>query len=720
MLKKGTSAGIFMLLLLLYTVLQWRYVALDFWNDELYTLRYFACASFTAILTDYHVPNNHILFNALNRLYLLLIGETDFPTLLQSPEKLRGLMFVYAGLTLWGTWKLGARFFSPLTGLLAVAITATTLPYLNFALQIRGYGLSALWLMGLLYSTLSFHKKRSREAAFGIIGSAGALMYTVPSNLYFILAIGLFWGIFWVRQMLHSGLHLRNKAFQIALLTAIGLKLALLAYVPVFGQVFNNPYVTYEPFKWSNLTYYAPVVLGDFISGRWWLLPFAVLGYALGRRHWLPQAQSALLLLTVLVLPFLLVYILGNTAPKRIFIPLVPVFALLLSIGIAAEVKELPRFRWQGVVALLLVAGYGVFQVFQSWSESSAQIMADIKLGGRSQGLTHQYYSWHYQPQLEVELYKGDYFNPGIPVGIVGCEPHGLRYFLEAAGIPYLQDANVDSLLNQHDTVDIFSSRPLRVARDFAYANGEIISYSGKLSYHTPIRLRIDPAIRDTLRQLLPDTTIRLIAQGLLPGSLPPDQPALSLKAQPAKLGDLSTFLRQQQPFVLLQPDSLGPESLPLAGMEYTFDFRDSLGSYHTYEAQPRLLERRQIWSSQKAQEADGENPYANLWAATLSDTMANHTPEWLRIDLEARFEAGQGGTLVFDVNRGGENIHWKGQPLDDYYHTGQLVHSATIYFQCPEGLQAGDRVQVYLWSNAGGRVKLERAGIWQGYGLDP
>ncbi len=719
MLKKGMSTGIFMLLLLLYTVLQWRYLALDFWNDEIYTLRYFACASFAAVLTDYHVPNNHILFNALNRLYLLLIGETDFLTLLQSPEKLRGLMFVYAGLTLWGTWKLGARFFSLLTGLLAVAISATTLPYLNFALQIRGYGLSALWLLGLLYSTLSFHEKRSRGAAFGIIGSAGALMYTLPSNLYFILAVGLFWGICWVRHMLHNGLHLRNKAFQIALLTAIGLKLALLAYVPVFGQVFNNPYVTYEPFKWSNLTYYAPVVLGDFMGGRWWLLPFALLGYALGRRDWLPQAQSALLLLTVLVLPFLLVYILGNAAPKRIFIPLVPVFALLLSVGIAAEVRELPRFRWQGVVAVLLVAGYGVFQVFQGWSESSAQMMADIKLGGRSQGLTHQYYSWHYRPQREVDLYKDDYFYPGIPVGIVGCEPHGLRYFLEAEGIPYLQDANVDSLLNRHDTVDIFSSRPLRLMREAAYANGEIISYRGQLSYHTPIRLRIDPAIRGTLQQLLPDTTIRLIAQGLLPGSLPPDQPALSLKAQPAKLGDLSTFLRQQQPFVLLQPDSLGPENLPLAGMEYTFDFRDSLRGYHTYKAQPRLLERRQVWSSQQTQEADAENPYANLWSATLSDTIAHRSPDWLRIDLEAHFEAGQGGTLVFDVNRDGETVHWKGLPLDDYHQAWQPVQAATLYFRWPEGLQTGDYVQVYLWSNAGGRVVLEGAKIWQGYGLN-
>jgi hypothetical protein len=711
--KRSAFTGTFVLLLLLYAVLQWRYLSLDFWNDELYTLRYFACRSFEAVLTDYHVPNNHIFFNLLNRLYLLLLGETDFLTLLEAPWKLRLLMFGYAGVTLWITWKLGERFFSPLAGLLAVAITATTLPYLNFALQIRGYGLSTLWLLALLYSTLSYHGQRSPRAAFGILGSAAVLLYTVPSNLYFIAAIGLFWGIYWVRNMLHSGLSLRNKAFQVALLTAIGLKLALLAYAPVFGQVFNNPYVTYEPFKWSNLTYYAPVVLGDFMSRRWWLLPFAVLGYALGRRHWLPQAKSLLLLLTVLLLPFLLVYVLGNTAPKRIFIPLVPVLALLLSAGIAAEIRQLPRFKGQDWVALLLVAGYGTFTVFQGWAESSKQITADIKFGGRSQGLTNQYYSWHYQPHQEVAFYKARHYDPDIPVGIVGCEPHGLRYFLEAADIPYLQDANVDSLLRRHDTVDIFSSRPLRVVKEAAYTKSNIISLRGKLSYHTAIRLRIDPDVRRSAQQLLPDTTGRLIAQGLPPGSLPPGHSALWLEAKPSTLGPLSAFLRKQAAFTLLQPSTLSPSDLPLADFEYDYHFRDSLDGLSAYTVRPRLLKRKPLWTSDQLHEVNAEQAYANLWSVTLSDTTRLDCPSILSVDLQATFEAGQGGTLVFDIKRDGETIHWKGHALNEYHQTGQPIQEATLYFNCPEGLQAGDRLQVYLWSDAGGRAQLTQTRLW-------
>ena len=262
-------------------------------------------------------------------------------------------------------------------------------------------------------------------------------------------------------------------------------------------------------------------------------------------------------------------------------------------------------------------------------------------------------------------------------------------------------------------TGDIFSRRPLRVVREAAYANSKVISWRSQLSYHTALRLSIDPAIRDTLQQLLPDTTTRLIAQGLSPGSLPPGHPVLTLKAKPSKLGALSTFLQQQQPFVLLQPDSLGPESLPLARMEYTVDFRDSLGSYHTYDAQPRPLKKEVIWSSQQAQKADAEDPYANLWSATLSDTTANRPPDWLRIDLKARFEAGQGGTVVFDVNRNGETIHWKGQPLDDYHQPDQAVQSAALYFQWPGRLQTGDRLQVYLWSDAGGELELRQAALW-------
>ena len=41
------------------------HINLDFWNDEIYTLKHFVFAPITTTLSDYHVPNNHIFFNRI-------------------------------------------------------------------------------------------------------------------------------------------------------------------------------------------------------------------------------------------------------------------------------------------------------------------------------------------------------------------------------------------------------------------------------------------------------------------------------------------------------------------------------------------------------------------------------------------------------------------------------------------------------------------------------
>ncbi|MBV6655258.1 MAG: hypothetical protein KI786_15935, partial [Mameliella sp.] len=528
--------------------------------------------------------------------------------------------------------------------------------------------------------------------------------------LYFILAIGLFWGLLWIKDLIKDGFDFRNKALQVALLTAIGLKLALLAYLPVFDQVFNNPYVTYEPFKWDNLTYYGPVVLGDFVSKRWWLLPFVILGYALGRRHWQKASKAVLLLLTVLIVPFLLVYILGNTAPKRIFIPLIPVFSLLLATGICAEVRQLPWFKGQQLVALILIAGYGVFTVFQGWVDSREQLMSDIQLGGRSQGLTHQYFTWHYHPNREVDFYSKQHYDSKIPVGIVGCEPHGLPYFLEAAGIPFMPDANIDSLLQLHDTIDILTSRPLRILNDVSYAKGTIISKGQRHSYHTALRIWIDPEIRKTVSSLLQGCTGRLIAHGVPPGSLPHNQPALSVKSAPQALAPLQGFLQAKQPFAIIQPNGLNYKEWPGGIVLYHFALKNEKSGFQMLEAIPRPFERFKLSATNKLLTVSKDHAYANLWSAAIPDTALHPLPDVLSIDLKSQFAPGQGGTLVFDVNRNGNNIHWEGQSLNPYHQKDSLSQPASFYFDWPDGLKTGDQLKVYLWSDSGGHCTLNSA----------
>ena len=52
------------------------------WNDEIYTLQYFVLKGLPSVLTDYHVPNNHILSNILHWGWLKLLGIQEIGSLL--------------------------------------------------------------------------------------------------------------------------------------------------------------------------------------------------------------------------------------------------------------------------------------------------------------------------------------------------------------------------------------------------------------------------------------------------------------------------------------------------------------------------------------------------------------------------------------------------------------------------------------------------------------
>lgn len=491
----SSARGAFLLLLLLYMGLQQPYLWFDFWNDELYTLRYFALRPFSVLLADYHVPNNHIFFNLLTRLYLLAAGETDFYALLDHPARLRLLPLGYALLSLAALYRTGRSFFSTGVALVAVLILATTLPYLNFALQIRGYGLSTLLLLLLLLSSWHYEQRPGWPIGSGIALTAALLMYTMPSNVYFLISLGAFWA----GRVLAGG-QARRPALQIGLWMLLGLGLSLLAYLPVFDQVFRNPYVSYEAFRLDLLRYYVPGVALDFLAGRWPLLLLALAGLVLARAAWRPYLSRIVLLLCLFALPFLIAYVLGNPAPKRVFLPLAPVLALMLAIGIAALRSRLPDKPWLGGLLFLLLGAYCAAAAVQARGQAEDRLLEDIKTGGRSQDLTHQYYSAHYRPLEEVGKFAKQYGREGQAVSIIGCEPHGIRYYLEKEGIAFDPDGRVDSLLLVHDTVYVFSSRPLRVLRAADYHQAELLS--PELSYHSLLWLTKDTSLSPQAHKL--------------------------------------------------------------------------------------------------------------------------------------------------------------------------------------------------------------------------
>lgn len=133
------------------------YINLDFWRDEIYSLEHFVFVPITTIVTDYHIPNNHVFANLLNHIFLYTLDLEDVDLLIY-PWKIRILMLLYTIITFVYVYRIGRNFFHPLTSILSVMVLGSTLPFLNFAVQVRGYSLSIMLNAMSIYYIARYYK----------------------------------------------------------------------------------------------------------------------------------------------------------------------------------------------------------------------------------------------------------------------------------------------------------------------------------------------------------------------------------------------------------------------------------------------------------------------------------------------------------------------------------------------------------------------------------
>jgi len=231
------------ILSVVFVLIQICHINIDFWNDEIYTIQHFVFTSLYNIVSDYHSSNNHIFFNLINNIYLKITSIDSISTLFDNPWKLRIVPFIYSVFTAYFTYKTGAKFLNRTVGLLALIILMTTLPYYNFSLQIRGYGLSMMLCVMLVYYLLSYFNNLKRKELIKTGLLACLLFYSIPSNLYFLLSILLALAFYIIINKNSIAELLFNKYSFSAYVIVVGLLLALLLYLPMLNEVFSNKYV---------------------------------------------------------------------------------------------------------------------------------------------------------------------------------------------------------------------------------------------------------------------------------------------------------------------------------------------------------------------------------------------------------------------------------------------------------------------------------------------
>jgi len=389
------------------------YLGQEAWWDEIVSLKTFALAGFETTVTHYAGThgNHHTFYNLANNLYTWAAGLRNLDAAIDGIHWLRLLQLVFAIGTVVLAFSTATRFLGRASGFVSGMILVTTVPFLNFALQLRGYSLSMLLTVAVLCCFWDYRRTQRPSRAVLLTVLSFLLLYTMPGNAYFVLSLIAIAAARLLLRAAKQGLTrstlLRDpNAIQLVALAA-GILLFLAAYSPLLDDFLRSRFATARPpVRTYALTSLLPEVLQAFISFRYALLPLFAIGMLqlLRRRRPCGNLQGAAggpvlqgaerisELAALLLLPFLISLVRGDWPPDRTFVFLAPIWSLLLGAGIgslppAIRTVERHRLLW-GVTLFAYCTGSLLF----AYHHVQNQLTDNLHKSVRSQNMLYNYY----------------------------------------------------------------------------------------------------------------------------------------------------------------------------------------------------------------------------------------------------------------------------------------------------------------------------------------
>lgn len=448
-----------------------QYINLDFWFDEIFSLHRFTFTPLPELVTHYGAPNNHLFFNLINHIYLKSIGIQNMYAVMDAPFKIRLLMLIYSLMTCFYLYLIGRRFVNKTVAYLAVVFLVTSVPYYNFAVQMRGYGLSMFFLCIVLYHAWSFEDTLAWiDGLFVIVFSVLAL-YTIPLNLYVLASLAIFYGTFGLAlamkhsmKPVHSEIafptvsrkRFRRRFRYLLLPLGVGLAvgIAVLLYWPILPDVINNRHVnTTHPFNMDTIFRMMPQTWNYFLSQRYLLIPTVVVPFLVWwnpslRQRYRRQLYRGLQCFCLLVLPFALSCIRGDQPFYRVFVNLCPVFALFMALAMYLFWRLLPQKFSNMTILSIFVIIYCHLTFSYAVSQKDAHLHAALQQGEKLQNIYYNYYQAYYAPRRTIEVLLRNYQTHPLPVLLLstGPEEYEMRTYLEKFCIQFLPIVDVQAL----------------------------------------------------------------------------------------------------------------------------------------------------------------------------------------------------------------------------------------------------------------------------------
>lgn len=224
------------------------FVAQPVGYDESYTFVAFASHPLGFILSDYHVPNNHVFHTILVYIVYHLFGNSIW--VIRLPALLAGILIVPA------TYLVAASFFEPMVALYSASMVAASSILIEHSTNARGYTLVCLFWLLILALAEYLRRKKNRPGwallvLFSVLG-----LYTIPIMLYPFGIVMTWLFLSWLVKD-------ENPAYGRGFITCLLLAglitgiLTILLYMPIFlnsgvASVTSNRFVA--PLSWSGFT----------------------------------------------------------------------------------------------------------------------------------------------------------------------------------------------------------------------------------------------------------------------------------------------------------------------------------------------------------------------------------------------------------------------------------------------------------------------------------
>ncbi len=216
-------------------------------HDEAYTFVVFGSGSLFNTVTNYELPNNHVLNSILIFFSTHVFGI--HPWAVRLPALIAGLLLIPA------VYALARAIYDPYTGLAGALLVAILPGSILYSTTARGYSLVALFTLLTLWLAIYLRREKNLFAWLLLAIFSALGFYSVPVMLF---PFGMVFTWFFLENLISDPGPYPSKRIFLAYWFAAGLGtaiLVLLLYTPIFiysgvDKVFANHWVT--PESWDG------------------------------------------------------------------------------------------------------------------------------------------------------------------------------------------------------------------------------------------------------------------------------------------------------------------------------------------------------------------------------------------------------------------------------------------------------------------------------------